>query len=99
MDKPTLCIAICETAASPVLRHSARMRIFTNGVYVDQILDILYCVRNIVIPIALSSHKGFGRVLFASILLAYCIVSLYQGLFSSYYDLFVPFNLYVIPIP
>lgn len=50
-------------------------------------------------PIALSSHKGFGRVLFASILLAYCIVSLYQGLFSSYYDLFVPFNLYVIPIP
>ncbi|MHB1952984.1 MAG: EpsG family protein [Sulfobacillus sp.] len=50
-------------------------------------------------PIALSSHKGFGKALFASALLAYCIVSLYQGLFSSYHDMFVPFNFYAIPIP
>ncbi len=50
-------------------------------------------------PIAISSHKRFERALILCFLLAYCVASLYQGLFSSYHNLFVPFNFYTISIP
>ncbi len=50
-------------------------------------------------PIALSSHERLGKALFAYCLVGYCFVSLYQALFSSYHDLFVPFNFYMVPLP